>query len=135
VLRARTPAGIDQEIHALLVCYQLLRLAMADATSTQPRIDPDRASLTIALHSARDQLIQAAGVLASATIDLVGKIGRQVLDNLLPDRRLRVAPRVVKRAISKYNARGPTINRTSYKATLRIHILTPPTRLTTCAGP
>ena len=135
VLRARTPAGIDQEVYALLVCYQLLRLAMADATSTQAGIDPDRASFTIALHTARDQLIQAAGVIAATTIDLVGKIGQRVLDNLLPDRRLRVSPRIVKRAISKYNARGPTINRTSYKATLSIDILTPPTRLTIRAGP
>jgi hypothetical protein len=135
VLRARTPAGIDQEVHALLVCYQLLRLAMADATSTQPGIDPDRASFTIALNTARDQLIQAAGVIASTTIDLVGKIGRAVLDNLLADRRLRVSPRIVKRAISKYNARGPTINRTSYKATLSIDILCPPTPLTTGPGP
>jgi Transposase DDE domain len=126
VLRARTPQGIDQEVYALLVCYQLLRLAMTDATSTQPGIDPDRASFTIALHTARDQLIQAAGVLATTTVDLAGTIGRAVLANLLADRRLRVSPRIVKRAISKYNARGPTINRTSYKATVSIHILSPP---------
>ncbi|MFF0630783.1 transposase [Streptomyces sp. NPDC004296] len=42
VLRARTPEGIDQEIYALVVVYQLLRTAMADATSTQPGTDPDR---------------------------------------------------------------------------------------------
>src|SRR5215216_5960608 len=135
VLRARTPQGIDQEVYALLVCYQLLRLAMADATSTHPGIDPDRASFTIALHTARDQLIQAAGVIAATSIDLAGKIGRAVLDNLLADRRLRVSPRVVKRAISKYNARGPTINRASYKATLSIDILALPTPLTTNARP
>ena len=135
VLRARTPQGIDQEVYALLVCYQILRLAMADATSTQPGTDPDRASFTIALHTARDQLIQATGVLAATTIDLVGKIGRALLDNLLPDRRLRVAPRIVKRAISKYQARGPNINRTSYKATVSIDILTPPDPLTGQAGP
>jgi hypothetical protein len=135
VLRARTPQGVDQEIYALLVCYQILRLAMADATSTQPGIDPDRASFTIALQTARDQLIQAAGVIASTTVDLVGKIGRAVLANLLADRRRRVAPRIVKRAISKYNARGPTINRTSYKATMRIDILTPPASLTTGPAP
>ena len=58
VLRARTPAGIDQEIYALLVTYQLLRTAMADATAAVPGTDPDRASFTIALHTARDQLIQ-----------------------------------------------------------------------------
>ncbi|HZA83923.1 MAG TPA: IS4 family transposase [Actinomycetes bacterium] len=135
VLRARTPQGIDQEVYALLVCYQLLRLAMADATSTHPGIDPDRASFTVALQAARDQLIQAAGVIAATTVDLVGRIGRAVLDNLLADRRLRVSPRIVKRAISKYNARGPNINRTSYKATLSINILTPPGPLTTRAGP
>jgi hypothetical protein len=134
VLRARTPAGIDQEVYALLVCYQVLRLAMADATSTRAGIDPDRASFTIALHAARDQLIQAAGVIAATTIDLVGSIGRHVLDNLLPDRRVRVSPRIVKRALSKYNAKGPNINRTSYKATVGIDILTPP-GLTTNAGP
>ncbi len=45
-------------------------------------------------------------------------------DNPLPDRRLRISPRIVKRAISKYQARGPNINRRSYKATLSINILT-----------
>lgn len=125
VLRARTPTGIEQEIYALLVVYHLLRTAMADATSTHAGIDPDRASFTIAWHSARDQLIQAAGVIAHTVIDLVGTIGRHVLAGLLPARRLRVCPRIVKRAISKHQARGPNIDRTSYKATLGIDILTP----------
>ena len=135
VLRARTPAGIIQEVYALLVTYQILRLAMADATGTQPEVDPDRASFTIALQTARDQLVKAANVIAGTVIDLVGTIGRHVLDNLMPARRLRVAPRIVKRAISKYNARGPNIDRRSYKATLNIDIFTPPDPLTTSPGP
>lgn len=126
VLRARTPVGIEQEIYALLVTYQLLRTAIADATSTQPDTDPDRASFTIAWQTARDQLIQASNVIAETVIDLAGTIGRHILDNLLPNRRLRVSPRIVKRAISKYQARGPNIDRTSYKATIAIDILTPP---------
>ena len=125
VLRARTPIGIEQEIYALLVIYQVLRTAMADATLTQPDTDPDRASFTIAWQTARDQVIQAANVIADTVIDLVGTIGRHVLDNLMPDRRLRLCPRIVKRAISKYQARGPHIDRTSYKATVSIDILTP----------
>jgi len=48
-----------------------------------------------------------------------------VLDNLLPTRRLRISPRIVKRAISKYQARGPNINRRTYQATIEINILTP----------
>jgi Insertion element 4 transposase N-terminal/Transposase DDE domain len=130
VLRARTPAGVTQEIYALLVVYQVMRTAMADATATRPDIDPDRASFSIAWQAARDQLIHAAGVIASAAIDLAGTIGRHVLASLLSPRRLRVSPRIVKRAISKYQARGPGIDRTSYKATVSIDILTPPENLT-----
>lgn len=106
VLRARTPQGLDQEIHALLVTYQLLRLAMADATACQPGTDPDRASFTIALNTARDLVIQATAVITGTTIDLLGTIGYHVLANLMPDRRIRTHPRIVKRAISKYNARA-----------------------------
>lgn len=124
VLRARTPAGIDQEIYALLVTYQVLRTAMTDATDSVAGLDPDRASFTIALNCARDQLIQAAGVIADTVIDLVGAIGQRVLTALMPDRRVRTKPRIVKRAISKYNARGPNIDRTTYKATIEINILT-----------
>jgi hypothetical protein len=112
VLRARTPTGIAQEIYALLIAYQALWLAISDAVLTRPEVDPDRGSFTIALGAARDQLTAALGVLAAtaaATIDLVGVIGRQVLAQLLPRRRARSNPRVVKRAISVYaanNARG-----------------------------
>ena len=135
VLRARTPAGLDQEIHALLVTYQILRTAMADATACAPGTDPDRASFTIAWQAARDQLIQAAGIIAGTVIDLIGTIGRHVLAGLLPDRRLRASPRIVKRAISKYQARGQHIDRTSYKATISIDILIPPETLTPGASP
>jgi Insertion element 4 transposase N-terminal/Transposase DDE domain len=126
VLRARTPEGIDQEIHALLIVYQLLRTAMVDATDSQPGLDPDRASFTTALHAARDQLTQAAGVIADTLIDLVGTIGRRVLAHLLPDRRPRVKTRMIKRSNSKYQARGPNIDRRSYQATIRIDIITDP---------
>jgi Insertion element 4 transposase N-terminal/Transposase DDE domain len=130
VLRARTPDGLSQEIYALLITYQLLRTAMADATSTRPGTDPDRASFTIAWHAARDQLTAAANVIAGTVIDLAGVIGQHVLAHLLPARRLRASPRIVKRAISKYQARGPSIDRASYKATVAIDILRSPTTLT-----
>jgi hypothetical protein len=125
VLRARTPGGIEQEIYALLITYQALRTAITDATATAPGTDPGRASFTIALNAARDQLIQAAGVITGASIDLAGRIGRLVLANLMPARRLRISPRAVKRAMSRYNAKGK-VNRTTYKATLDIAILAAP---------
>ena len=108
---------------------------MAGATACAPGTDPDRASFTIAWQTARDQLIQAAGIIAGTVIDLIGTIGRHVLAGLLPGRRLRVSPRIVKRAISKYQARGPNIDRSSYKATVSIDILVPPASLTANGGP
>jgi hypothetical protein len=107
VLRARTPPGIVQEIYALLITYQALRLAISDATLASTDVDPDRGSFTIALNAARDQLIAALGVVTSTMtggVDLVGVIGAQVLGHLMPQRRSRSNPRVVKRAISVYAA-------------------------------
>jgi hypothetical protein len=125
VLRARTPAGINQEVYALLTTYQALRLAMTGATDHHPDTRPDRASFTIALNTARDQVIHAAGVITGTVIDLIGSIGRAVLNNLLPERRSRISPRVVKRAISKHRAKGH-IDRTNHHATITITLgLTP----------
>ncbi|MBB4942917.1 hypothetical protein FHR32_007317 [Streptosporangium album] len=78
VLRARTLPGAAQEIYALLSAYQVIRIAIADATACG--IDPDRGSFTVAFQTARDQIVQAANVIAGTTIDLVGTIGRAVLD-------------------------------------------------------
>jgi len=127
VLRARTPTGLEQEIYALLVAYQALRIAICDATLGAPDIDPDRGSFAVALNTARDQLIKAAGVITENTVDLVGAIGRQVLDNLLPDRRCRTSPRVVKRAISKFAAHtlSGRFHGPSYKTTISIDVLDP----------
>jgi hypothetical protein len=98
---------------------------MVDATDSQPGLDPDRASFTTALNTARDQLVHAAGVLADTVIDLVGVIGTHVLTHLLPERRLRTKTRMITRSNSKYPARGPTIDRRSYHATTSIDIVIP----------
>jgi hypothetical protein len=126
VLRARTPQGIEQEMYSLLIAYQALRIAIVDAGLAHPELDPDRGSFTVALNAAREQLVLATGVIADTVIDLVGKIGSSVLDHLMPTRRTRTNPRVVKRAISKFVAsaakrrhRGP-----SHKAMITINILT-----------
>ena len=126
VLRARTPAGLEQEIYALLSAYQAIRIAIADATIGRPEIDPDRGSFTIALNAARDQLVKAAGVIAETSLDIVGTIGRQVLANLLPDRRCRTTPRVVKRAISNYAPKTATgrLRGPSQQATITITVIT-----------
>lgn len=123
VLRARTLPGIAQEVYALLTVYQVIRIAIADATATVPGADPDRASFSIALQTARDQVIQAAGVIATTVIDLVGAIGRAVLSQPMPARRQRLSPRAVKRPLSRYAYKSLRVDRRTYKATLSIDIL------------
>ncbi|MGW8358540.1 IS4 family transposase [Streptomyces wedmorensis] len=120
VLRARTMPGIAQEVYALLSAYQAIRIAIADATTDT---DPDRASFSIALQTARDQVVQAANVVAGTTIDLVGAIGRAVLDHLMPARRHRTSPRAVKRPLSRYAYKSLRVDRRTYKATISIDIL------------
>jgi hypothetical protein len=123
VLRSRTLPGIAQEIYALLALYQVIRIAIADAT-TVLGTDPDRASFSVALQAARDQVIQAAGVIAGTVIDLAGTIGRAVLNQPMPARRLRVSPRAVKRPLSRYAYKSLRVNRRTCKATISIGILT-----------
>ncbi|MDP9612939.1 hypothetical protein JOF35_008802 [Streptomyces demainii] len=123
VLRARTLPGIAQEIYALLTAYQVIRIAIADTTGTVPGADPDRASFSLALQTARDQVIQAANVIADTTIDLVGTIGQAVLEHLMPARRLRLSPRAVKRPLSRYAYKSLRIDRRTYKATISIDVL------------
>jgi len=101
VLRSGDPAGLEQETWALLTLYQLLRMAMTDAAATRPATDPDRASFTTALQTARDQLT-AAQAISPATGDHPGAITRAVLATLLPPRRPRYSARKVKSTTSRY---------------------------------
>jgi hypothetical protein len=137
VLRSTHPALIAliaQEIYALLAAYQVVRIAMVDAADTSG-VDPDRTSFTTAVQSARDLLVQAANIIDETTIDLIGTIGRQLLDHLMPDRRLRVSPRAVKRPLSRYAYKSLRIDRRTYRATLSITILAAQPTLTTQPDP
>lgn len=111
VLRSGDPAGLDQEMWGLLTLYQLLRMAMTTAAGTRPGTDPDRASFTTALHTARSQVTLAAGIIPDGPADLAGAIGRAVLAGLLPARRHRISVRKVKSPVSRYNARPADDNR------------------------
>jgi hypothetical protein len=99
VLRSQDPPGLQQEVWALLALYQALRRAMVTAVESVPGTDPDRASFTIALETAKQTLTRAAGVITSDA-SLTGRIGQAVLDGLLPSRRPRVSARKIKSPLS-----------------------------------
>ncbi len=104
MLRSRDRAGAEQELWALLTVYQALRMAMT-AAAESAGADPDRASFTIALEAARDQVTAARGVADSADPGDTGRIGRAVLAGLLPARRPRYSARKVKCSTSRYHVR------------------------------
>lgn len=108
VLRSQDPAGLRQEMWALLTLYQTLRRAMVTAIETRPGTDPDRASFTTALTTAENLLTDAANITDNTNhIDLVGDIGTAVLADLLPPRRPRTSVRKIKSPLSPYNKKDP----------------------------
>ena len=105
MLRSGAPAGLEQDIWALLALYQALRRAMVTAVETVPGTDPDRASFTIALQAAIDTVTTADGIIPGAGGH--GRISRAVLDGLLAPRRPRVSVRKVKSPLSRWNKADP----------------------------
>ena len=106
MLRSGDPAGLEQEIWALLTLYQALRIAITDAIETVPGTDPDRASYQIAVETA-EILVTGARNIAGPASDLAGDIGRAVLANLHGPRRPRVCARRVKSPLSRWNKHPP----------------------------
>ncbi|EMQ99990.1 IS4 family transposase [Paeniglutamicibacter gangotriensis] len=127
VLRSRSVLLVEQEIYALLIVQQLLRTVMSEATNAVPDLDPDRASYTVALAMARDLVVlgHPANGERSGWRALAGRIGDEVLDRLLPPRRLRTGSRTVKRAISKFQARAGKPHTPTLPATLVVEIMAP----------
>ncbi|GAA1334370.1 IS4 family transposase [Streptomyces sanglieri] len=102
----RYPAGVEQEMWALLTLYQALRTVMVEAAESLPGTDPDRCCFTVALQTARDQVVQAAAVITDpADATRLGLIGHRILTRLLPPRRRRVSTRKVKSPMSRYSTR------------------------------
>ncbi|GII52762.1 hypothetical protein Pth03_11510 [Planotetraspora thailandica] len=130
VLHSGDRPGLEQEIWALLTLYQLPRMAMVTAVETCPGTNPDRASFTTALETARDQLAAARGICPDGPVDLLGAIGRGILHALLSARRPRYSARKVKCATSRFLNRddGRPHNSTTITA-IDIALHTPPLEL------
>jgi hypothetical protein len=127
VLRSGDRPGLEQEAWALLTLYQLLRMAMTDAVQTLPGANPDRASFTSAIETARDQLIAAAGICPDGPADPAGVIGRAVLSTLLDARRPRYSARAVKCSTSRYHENDDSRPRSSTTITaIGVTMRTPP---------
>ena len=127
VLRSKSPAMVRQEVYGFLACHYAIRVLMS-AAADDAGVDPDQLSFVGALRAARRSVRQGVGVaeraVTRALARVLEEIGRQ-----LHRRRLRAAPRVVKRKMSGYPVKRaahrshPQPTRTSADA---VWVLRPP---------
>ena len=79
---------------------------MVTAVETVPGTDPDRAGFAAALEAAKETLAAASGVVGAGA-SLTSRIGRAVLDDLLPPRGPRVSVRQSRSPLSRWNKADP----------------------------
>ena len=101
-----------------------------DAIDSRPATHPQRASFTIAIQTARDQVITANAITPDTNNILIGAIGTAVLANLLPTRRPRAKARTRKHATSKYARNAGQFPPTAQRYTLHTEVKIMETGLT-----
>ena len=105
VLRSQTPAGVVQELYGLLLGHYIIRVLMHEAAARQG-VDPQRVSFTGALKVLRCRLPECPASrrgLSRWYHNLVAEIAEEVW----PERRDRINPRVVKRKMSNWKKKRP----------------------------
>lgn len=105
VLRSRTPAGVIQEIYGLLLGHYVVRRLMCDAAAPT-QLPPLRLSFTATLKILRCRLPECPRSEAGRQRwykDLLAEIAEEVL----PQRRDRINPRVIKCKMSKWLKKRP----------------------------
>lgn len=103
-LRSGTPETVYQEIWGALLAYNLVRLEMAEVAA-EAQVNPTQLSFTTALHYLRHEwgwmAIEAPGKIPAHLLRLRNRLG----DLLLPQKRGRTCPRLVKKRPQKYGTR------------------------------
>jgi len=101
VLRSRTPQGVHQEVYALLLAHYAVRLLMHQAAE-EAKVDPNRLSFSDAVFVLSETTRELAQVLPSEQEALRQEMLGRLRAQLLPPRRLRTNPRVLKKLYRKY---------------------------------
>src|SRR3954462_7671987 len=105
VLRSQTPGGVVQELYGLLLGHYVIRVLMQEAAAGQG-LDPQRMSFTGALTFLRCRLPEYPASRRGRRRwyhNLVAEIAEEVL----PERRDRINPRVIKREMSNWRKKRP----------------------------
>ena len=108
VLRSQTPAGVIQEVEGLMLAHFVIRTLMQEVAEKEG-LDPDRLSFTGTLKILRCRLPEVPK-------DPKDEAGRrrwfsellaEIAEEVIPARRHRVNPRVIKRKMSKWPKKRP----------------------------
>jgi hypothetical protein len=101
VLRSKTPDGVRQEAWGYLCTHYAIRALMARVASDNG-VDPDRISFTRSLRASRRSVRAGVGTSTKAVRAALHAAVVEIGHELVPERRLRFAARVVKRKMSNY---------------------------------
>lgn len=105
-LRSLKPVGVIQELYALLIAHYVLRYLIHQA-ALHAAIDPDRISFVHALEVVRDAIPEFQMTARHLLPDLFKRLCCDIARHLLPLRRHRNNPRVVKRKMSNFPLKRP----------------------------
>jgi hypothetical protein len=105
VLRSQAPAGVVQEICGLLLAHFVVRKLMFEAAALG-QMPPRRMSFTGALKILRCRLPECPRS-ANRMRQWYDQLVQEIAETVLPKRRDRINPRVIKRKMSKWAKKNP----------------------------
>jgi len=105
-VRSLKPQGVIQELYGLLIAHYAVRYLMHEA-ALQAEVDPDRISFVGALRLLQDAVPEFQMTAPECLPELYARLLRDMARQLLPPRRPRRNPRVVKRKLSNYQRKRP----------------------------
>ena len=105
-LRSLTPEGVIQEIYALLLAHIAIRTLMFRAAE-QAQISPTQISFTETIRIMDENLVPLGVVSAPRREYVVKSVLREIGEQRLPQPRVRIQARVVKRVRSRYERKKP----------------------------
>jgi len=105
VLRSQTPGGVVQEIHGLLLAHYVVRVLMCEA-ARQSNLPPRRLSFTGALKVLRCRLPECPKSPRGQRV-WYQRVVAEIAEEVLPERRERINPRVIKCQMSHWKKKRP----------------------------
>ena len=105
VLRSETPAGVVQEITGLLLAHYVVRVLMREAARPND-LSPRRLSFTGTLKVLRRRLLECPKS-RKGIQRWYEQLLAEIAEEILPERRDQINPRVIKRKMSNWRKKRP----------------------------